>query len=69
MHACTHMRTHTLTHTNSHFQPLFIALAQIWSGFQDEVVLLSVLSNLLNSLAPFTNVCMQEQPYTILPQD
>ena len=41
-------------------QPLFITLSQVWSGFQDEVVLLSVLSNLLNSMAPFTTVCVCE---------
>ena len=35
------------------FQPQFIHLAQIWSGFQDEMVLLSVLSNILASLEPF----------------
>ena len=35
-------------------QPQFIHLAQIWSGFQDEMVLLSVLSNILVSLEPFT---------------
>jgi len=34
--------------------PQFIHLAQIWSGFQDEMVLLSVLSNILVSLDPFT---------------
>ena len=28
----------------------------VW--FQDEVVLLSVLSNLLNSMVPFTKVCV-----------
>ncbi|XP_067935310.1 cilia- and flagella-associated protein 206-like isoform X2 [Watersipora subatra] len=33
--------------------PQFIHLAQIWSGFQDEMVLLSVLSNILASLEPF----------------
>lgn len=38
-------------------QPLFISLSQIWSEFQDEVVLLSVLNNLLTSLSPFTKVC------------
>lgn len=34
--------------------PQFIHLAQIWSGFQDEMVLLSVLSNILVSLEPYT---------------
>ena len=38
------------------FQPQFIHLSQIWSGFQDEMVLLSVLSNILVSLEPFTRV-------------
>ncbi|XP_077992510.1 cilia- and flagella-associated protein 206-like [Glandiceps talaboti] len=33
--------------------PQFINLANIWSGFQDEMVLLSVLSNILASLEPF----------------
>lgn len=36
--------------------PQFIHLAQIWSGFQDEMVLLSVLSNILVSLEPYTRV-------------
>ena len=40
----------------NNLQPLFIALCQIWIGFQDEVVLLSVLSNLLNSMTIFTKV-------------
>lgn len=34
--------------------PQFINLAHIWTGFQDEMVLLSVLSNIMNSLEPFT---------------
>ncbi|CAL1526734.1 unnamed protein product [Lymnaea stagnalis] len=34
--------------------PQFIHLAQLWSSFQDEMVLLSVLSNILASLEPFT---------------
>lgn len=34
--------------------PQFIHLSQLWSGFQDEMVLLSVLSNILASLDPFT---------------
>ena len=38
------------------FQPQFIHLSQLWSGFQDEMVLLSVLSNILASLDPFTRV-------------
>lgn len=38
----------------SQVYPQFIHLAQIWTGFQDEMVLLSVLSNILVSLEPFT---------------
>ena len=42
--------------------PQFIHLAQIWSGFQDEMVLLSVLSNILVTLEPYTRVRM-DNPY------
>ncbi|CAF1493419.1 unnamed protein product, partial [Didymodactylos carnosus] len=34
--------------------PQFMHLASIWFGFQDEMVLLSVLSNILYSLEPYT---------------
>ncbi|XP_048585340.1 cilia- and flagella-associated protein 206-like isoform X2 [Nematostella vectensis] len=34
--------------------PQFITMAHVWTGFQDEMVLLSVLSNILASLEPFT---------------
>lgn len=37
----------------AHVYPLFISLAQLWSGFQDEVVILSVLSNIITSFTPF----------------
>lgn len=37
-------------------------LAQIWSSFQDEMVLLSVLSNILVSLEPFPQVILQVLP-------
>ena len=52
-------------------QPLFIALCQIWIGFQDEVVLLSVLSNLLNSMTIFTKVlyCICYIVYTVQPEN
>ena len=42
--------------TSPWLQPQFIHLAQIWSGFQDEMVLLSVLSNILVSLEPYSRV-------------
>ena len=35
-------------------QPLFSSLSRVWSGFQDEVVLLSVLSTLISGVKPFT---------------
>ena len=39
-------------------QPLFSSLSRVWSGFQDEVVLLSVLSTLISGVKPFTKVCI-----------
>ncbi|KAM3930607.1 cilia- and flagella-associated protein 206 [Leptodactylus fuscus] len=33
--------------------PLFIALSKLWNSFQDEIVLLSVLSNMIANLQPF----------------
>lgn len=38
------------------FQPLFVALSNVWGGFQDNVVMLSVLSNLITGLRPFVKV-------------
>lgn len=35
--------------------PLFMNLSDIWTGFQDEMVILSVLTNILNNLENFTN--------------
>jgi len=36
--------------------PQFISLAHMWAAFQDEMVLVSVLSNLITSLDQFTEV-------------
>ncbi|PAA67666.1 hypothetical protein BOX15_Mlig012917g1, partial [Macrostomum lignano] len=36
--------------------PQFVHLSEIWSGFQDEMVLLSVLTNILNNLDAFSRV-------------
>lgn len=36
--------------------PQFIQLANVWIGFQDELVLISVLSNVLYNLEPFAMV-------------
>ncbi|KAM9315371.1 cilia- and flagella-associated protein 206 [Gastrophryne carolinensis] len=33
--------------------PLFISLSKLWNSFQDEIVLLSVLSNMTTNLQPF----------------
>uniref|UniRef100_A0A8C5QWM6 Cilia- and flagella-associated protein 206 n=1 Tax=Leptobrachium leishanense TaxID=445787 RepID=A0A8C5QWM6_9ANUR len=33
--------------------PLFIALSNLWNSFQDDIVLLSVLSNMIANLQPF----------------
>ncbi|XP_068135495.1 cilia- and flagella-associated protein 206 isoform X2 [Hyperolius riggenbachi] len=33
--------------------PLFISLAKLWNSFQDEIVMLSVLSNMTTNLQPF----------------
>lgn len=41
----------------AHVYPQFIHLSQIWTAFQDEMVHLSVLSNILVSLEPFVRVC------------
>ncbi|GFR85704.1 cilia- and flagella-associated protein 206 [Elysia marginata] len=55
-----HLLKEALINTRQHetflriILPQFIHLAQLWSSFQDEMVLLSVLSNILASLEPFT---------------
>lgn len=55
------------------FQPQFLNLSEIWSGFQDEMVLLSVLTNILNNLDAFTrnhrNLFTDEVLAPILDQD
>ena len=47
-----------------------MGLAQLWSAFQDQVVVLSVLSNIVNSLSPFTmnsnEVCESEDFHQVL---
>ena len=34
-------------------QPHFTGLSKLWAGFQDEMVLLSILNNMVVSLRPF----------------
>lgn len=46
--------------------PLFVDLSVLWTGFQDEMVLLSVLSNVLTSLQPFSQSHKQLFPLEIL---
>jgi len=46
--------------------PKFISLAKIWTGFQDEMVLLSVISNIQANLEPFTKSHKEVLPDTIL---
>ncbi|XP_053566495.1 cilia- and flagella-associated protein 206 isoform X2 [Bombina bombina] len=36
--------------------PLFISLSKLWNSFQDEIVLLSVLSNMVANLQPFLGI-------------
>ncbi|KAE8602642.1 hypothetical protein XENTR_v10014067 [Xenopus tropicalis] len=36
--------------------PLFISLSKLWNNFQDEIVLLSVLSNMTTNLQPFLSL-------------
>lgn len=45
---------HVYAHPLVYIQPLFMSLSQHWTGYQDEVVLLSVQSSLLFQLAQFT---------------
>ncbi|KAK2178046.1 hypothetical protein NP493_564g01015 [Ridgeia piscesae] len=46
--------------------PQFVHLAHIWCGFQDEMVLLSVLSNILVSLEPFSRSLKTLFPDSVL---
>ncbi|KAM8952713.1 cilia- and flagella-associated protein 206 [Pelodytes ibericus] len=36
--------------------PLFISVSNVWNSFQDEIVLLSVLSNMTSNLQPFLGI-------------
>lgn len=46
--------------------PQFISLSHLWTCFQDEMVLLSVLSNILASIEPFTRTQRELFPEDIL---
>lgn len=47
-------------------QPLFILLSNLWNSFQDEIVLLSVLSNMTTNLQPFLGLHEELFPDHIL---
>ncbi|XP_030054972.1 cilia- and flagella-associated protein 206 [Microcaecilia unicolor] len=46
--------------------PHFISLSNLWNGFQDEIVLLSVLSNMVTNLQPFLGSHRQFLPPNFL---
>ena len=46
------------SYNSNYLKPQFIQLANIWIGFQDELVLISVLSNVLYNLEPFAMVIL-----------
>ncbi|XP_053314573.1 cilia- and flagella-associated protein 206 [Spea bombifrons] len=46
--------------------PLFIVLSNLWNGFQDEIVLLSVLSNMTTQLQPFLGIHEELLPSDII---
>ncbi|NWW49301.1 CF206 protein, partial [Pedionomus torquatus] len=46
--------------------PLFIALSNLWSGFQDEILLLSFLTNMTHSLQQFSEIQSQLFPEEML---
>nr|XP_033793069.1 cilia- and flagella-associated protein 206 isoform X2 [Geotrypetes seraphini] len=46
--------------------PHFISLSNLWNGFQDEIVLLSVLSNMVTNLQPFLGTHEQLLPPNVL---
>ncbi|NXC20100.1 CF206 protein, partial [Corythaeola cristata] len=47
-------------------QPLFVALSNFWTGFQDEKLLLSFLTNMTNSLQQFSEIQSQLFPEEVL---
>ncbi|XP_061846571.1 cilia- and flagella-associated protein 206 [Colius striatus] len=46
--------------------PLFVALANLWTRFQDEIVLLSFLTNMINNLQQFSEIQSQCFPEEVL---
>ncbi|KFQ22002.1 UPF0704 protein C6orf165, partial [Mesitornis unicolor] len=46
--------------------PLFVALSNLWNGFQDEMLLLSFLRNMMNNLQWFSEIHSQLFPEEVL---
>ncbi|KAM6270416.1 cilia- and flagella-associated protein 206 isoform 3-T3 [Spheniscus humboldti] len=46
--------------------PLFVALSNLWTGFQDEILLLSFLTNIANNLQQFSEIQSQLFPEEVL---
>ncbi|KFU91798.1 UPF0704 protein C6orf165 [Chaetura pelagica] len=46
--------------------PLFVALSNLWTGFQDEMLLLSFLTNMTNNLQQFLEIHSQFFPEEVL---
>ncbi|NXS44377.1 CF206 protein, partial [Balaeniceps rex] len=46
--------------------PLFVALSNLWTGFQDEIRLLSFLTNMTNNLQQFSEIQSQLFPEEVL---
>ncbi|CAH2249410.1 cilia- and flagella-associated 206 isoform X2 [Pelobates cultripes] len=46
--------------------PLFITLSNLWNSFQDEIVLLSVLSNMTANLQPFLKIHEELFPASVI---
>lgn len=47
-------------------QPLFVAICNVWTGFQNELLLLSFLSNMTNNLQQFLEAQSQLFPEEVL---
>ncbi|XP_076189303.1 cilia- and flagella-associated protein 206 isoform X1 [Aptenodytes patagonicus] len=46
--------------------PLFVALSNLWTGFRDEILLLSFLTNIANNLQQFSEIQSQLFPEEVL---
>ncbi|NWX12446.1 CF206 protein, partial [Aegotheles bennettii] len=46
--------------------PLFVALSNLWTGFQDEILLLNFLTNITNNLQQFSEIQLRLLPEEVL---